>query len=417
MNSRIPLTPHSLNPTFPASPHSLNPHPKLQSIPTSIYPRKYVKNIPDIIISLVGFLVAAASTFLLFIVTEIIFRVNLNKVNFGVLSSSRRIWFISFLCSILYTILNTLAGVYFIPWFSHLLTSFENHKFQSYYNNSVILKHTGYYLMSSYLYLIYLIFGLNVWLSQRFDIDKGTLSECGEGICFITITQQIVCQILVLRLKSIGKALFQWAGSQLKRKILHTTPNENTQDTLYILENYNTIEFIGSDGNMLWMTERILMYGYIVLFSYHLPIVSLLALVLEVVVTAFELRWLTYSQRPRPRRCNNINQWLGIIYLINIAACIVNAFAVALRITKYQFNNAYETPTFTNVSLIILPAFIFVCSLIHVQGAASGDKVQSHLHAQYHQSMALITGTKDYNGTGRAAHEITDVASDDVTKV
>ena len=329
----------------------------------------------------------------------------------------RRIWFFSFVCSIFYTILNTLAGVYFIPWISEHLTSLENHKFQSYYSNSIILKNTGYYLVTSYFYLIYLIFGLNVWLTETFDIKQGTLSECGEGICFITITQQIVSQILVLRLKSVGKVLISWVGSKIKSKVhTHGLTITNTQDLRYILNSYKNIEFIKSDGYMLWMTERILMYGYIVLFSYHLPVISIVALVLEVMVTNFELRWLTCSQRPRPRRCSNINQWMGIIYLINIMGIIVNSYAIALRITDYQSGNS-GTPIFTNVSLIVLPIFIFVSSLIYIQGTVSGDKVQSHLHAQYHEGLKLITGAKFSQGLRDRNASNGSVNIDDVTKV
>ena len=329
--------------------------------------------------------------------TEVILRVQLNKLSQSILKEDHQTWFISFLCSMFYTVLNGVAGSYFIPWISDRLTSFENHKFQSYYNNSVILKFAGYYLMSSYLYLIYLIFGLNVWLSDKFNLSKDALNLCGESMCFITVVQQIITQVVLLRLKPVGKALIQWAISKLKSK---AKSYENKQEVRYILENFNTIELIGSDGYMLWVTDRILMYGFITLFSYHIPIVSIVALFLEVMVTDFELRWLTCSQRPRPRRCNNINQWLGIIYLLNIMSTLINSYAIALRITGYE-KSARDmsdippaTPEFTNVSVIVLPIFILVSSLIHIQGIASGDKVQSHLHAQYCESLKLITGAK-----------------------
>ena len=119
-------------------------------------------HLPNIMISLLGFAVAALSTLVLFIVTEIILRIQLNNLDFG--ESFLDDWktsIISLICSLFYSILNAVSGSYIIPWFSNLLTRWEKHKFQSYFNNSLIFKHTGYYLISSYLHLMYLVLGMN----------------------------------------------------------------------------------------------------------------------------------------------------------------------------------------------------------------------------------------------------------------
>ncbi|KAL5254165.1 hypothetical protein ACHWQZ_G013814 [Mnemiopsis leidyi] len=359
--------------------------------------RKFIK-IPNLIISLGGFLIAALLTFLIFITTEVVVRIQLNKLDFGVLQTDEwnerminKTFIISMICSIFYTILNHLAGLYFIPWLSNFLTSLENHTFESYFNNSVIFKHTGYYLMSSYWYLIYIVFRINVVISEKFDVDLDAIDECPQnGICIVTITQQIVFQILELRLAGVAVSLLKSLFLRFRRK--EEVFNVQSRDLLYILQNYKSLTFLSSAETSTWMTERVLMYGYLTLFSYHLPLVSLLALVLESFITYYEMRMLLRSQRPQPRRVGNIKQWEGIIYLINIMCVVVNSLAINQR---YQgdVRGTRSDELMDGVPLFyIMPLFIFVTSLIHIQGAVSGDKVQSHVHRQYIHATKLLSG-------------------------
>ena len=358
--------------------------------------RKFIR-IPNLIISLGGFLIAALLTFLIFILTEVVVRIQLNELNFGVLQNEwkkrmiNKTFIISMICSIFYTILNHLAGLYFIPWLSNFLTSLENHKFESYFNNSVIFKHTGYYLMSSYWYLIYIVFRINVVISKEFEVDLDAIDECPYyGICIVTITQQIVFQILELRLAGVAVSFLKSLILRFRRK--KEVFNVRSRDLQYILQNYKSLTFLSPAETSTWMTERVLMYGYLTLFSYHLPIVSLLALVLESFITYYEMKMLLRSQRPQPRRVGNIKQWEGIIYLINIMCVVVNSLAINQRYQGAACGTArYELMDGVSM-LYILPIFIFITSLIHIQGAVSGDKVQSHVHCQYTHATKLLSG-------------------------
>ena len=356
--------------------------------------RKYIR-IPNLIISLGGFFTAAILTCALWLVTEILIRYQLNKLSFGVWDNPRRLInktsIISFICSIFYTILNHGAGSYLIPWLSDYLTRLENHKFQSYFNNSVIFKHTGYYLMSSYWYLAYIVLKLNFVISEEFNIDIDAGDECPNGICVITVVTEITFQMLELRLAYVVitflKSIFLW----IRRK---KSPNiVGSCDLRYILDNYKSLTFLSSAETSTWMGDRVLMYGYITLFSYHLPIVSLMALILETFITYYEMKMLLRSQRPQPRRVGNIKQWEGIIYLINIMCIVINSYSIHQRVNvnKIPSEDTFFHIAAGNASFYFMPVFIFLTSLIHIQDSVSGDRVQCHVHKQYQEAVKMLS--------------------------
>ena len=358
--------------------------------------RKFVK-LPNLLISLAGFLIAAALTCVLFVITEILIRANLNNLDFGVFDDKRmhkminKTFIISQICSLVYAFLNHLAGSFFIPWLSDFLTSLENHKFRSFYSNSVIFKHTGYYLMSSYMVLLYLVFRVNVIIHVKYDIDLDAGEECYDGICTISIVEQIVTQVLELRLSGAIFALLKHLVAWVRQKKPIDT---GSRDLAYILQNCKSLKFLDSAETSTWMVDRVLMYGYIALFSYQLPIVSLLALLVETFVTYFEMKMLLRSQRPQPRRVGNIKQWEGIIYLINIMCIIINSYSINQHIQNRKPDSSNPTQFMSTVGhmpFYFMPLFIFISSLIHIQDAVSGDKVQCHIHSQYQHAVRLLS--------------------------
>ncbi|XP_063681322.1 uncharacterized protein LOC134816416 [Bolinopsis microptera] len=372
--------------------------------------RKYIR-IPNLIISLGGFFTAAILTCALWLVTEIVIRYQLNKLDFGVWDNPKRLInktsIISFICSIFYTILNHGAGSYLIPWLSDFLTRLENHKFQSYFNNSVIFKHTGYYLMSSYWYLAYIVLKLNFVISERFNIDLDALEECPNGICVITLVTEITFQMLELRLAYVVITLLKSIILWIRRK---KSPNiVGSCDLRYILDNYKSLTFLSSAETSTWMGDRVLMYGYITLFSYHLPIVALMALILETFITYYEMKMLLRSQRPQPRRVGNIKQWEGIIYLINIMCIVINSYSINQRVNEVPSEDTFlHIGAGSNASFYFMPLFIFLTSLIHIQDSVSGDRVQYHVHQQYQEAMKLLSSnTIEVDGTRESSMPVT----------
>ncbi|KAL5254164.1 hypothetical protein ACHWQZ_G013813 [Mnemiopsis leidyi] len=369
--------------------------------------RKFLA-VPNLIISCFGFMVAFALTAALFIFVEILLRAQLHDR----LDMS----YINIVCPLIYTILNTLAGSYFIPWLATFLTDCEDHKFHSYYTNSIIFKYTGYYLMSSYCYLIFLALDVHAFIFHKYGIELREPNIDAQQFEVIELSQQLLFQIIALRLKSIGLTFLQWALNKFQSRKMKKDQTQE-RDFEYILDNYRAYQLLDTNQCSMWMSERIIMYGYLTMFSYHVPIVAFIALVLELIVTRYELYMLLRgAQRPRPRRVGNIQQWEGILYLVNIMSIIINSYSIYLRYQEAnKMDEGYsecwvsredsDTCIFDRrvYSILLMSVLILMTSLIQIQSDLSGDKRQFHTRNQYKLAVDLFAD--DFINTDGAPHQ------------
>ena len=304
------------------------------------------------------------------------------------------------ICPVVYGLLNLFLGSLVIPALAKFLTDLEGHKFRSIYINSIIFKYTGYYLVSSYFYLIFLVLDLHTYLYTRYQVDSEspTSEETVVKQEAIEITQVLLIQVVLLRLKGVAMSFLGWCWSLVRRwrakKRRESTPI--SCDLEHILMNYKSSELLDTSVCNMWMSERVIMYGYLVMFSYHVPITAIIALVLEALVTRYEMEMLVRCQRPHPRRVGNIKQWEGIIYLINIVSIIVNAFSLSMRALRspddcvFDYGDEGCNIRDDQLALLFMPVFIVIASLIEIQDAVSGDFVQGHLQKQYKQCVKLV---------------------------
>ena len=356
--------------------------------------------LPNLVISVLGFIVAAACTAVLFILVLIILRIELNRLQLDEM-------YVDIICQVTYAILNTVAGSYFIPWFSRFLTDLEDHKFQSFYTNSVIFKYTGYYLMSSYIYLLFLSLDIHSFVFDNWDFKPGQHMENPKQFEVVELSRQLLFQIVALRLKGMAKIFLFFCLSKFQRRA-NRKMRPGKEDLLYIVENYKSVKLLDTSEVSMWMSDRIIMYGYLTMFSYHVPIVAFIALIIELLVCKYECYMLLCeSQRPQPRRVGNIKQWQGIIYLVNIMSIIINSYSIHLRATEADeseqdcwVNRDNKTLVGDDdgkcvfdrevLPLLFMPVFMLMTSLIQIQDTVSGDKYQFHVRNQYKQGTKLF---------------------------
>ena len=353
---------------------------------------RYLARLPNLLISLIGILLAGSLTIVLFIVVEVIIRRELRR------DDKVELKYTNLICTLIYSLLNTVAGNVVIPAIAQFLTDLENHKFRSIHINSIIFKYTGYYLVSSYFYLTFQVLDFHTYLYNRYHVDDKTVTVDSTHRVkheTIEITQQLLIQIMMLRLRGVVISFLAWCWSKIKRS-RRTKPGSS--DLSYILQNYKSSQLLDTSVCSMWMSERVIMYGYLTMFSYHVPIAAIIALIIEVFVTSYELQMLVRSQRPQPRRVGDIRQWEGIIYLINIISIIVNSYSLSKKAEEstgdcvHDYGEEGCDVADHQLALFFMPVFIIVTSLIEIQDAVSGDFVQEHLQRQYKESLDLVSG-------------------------
>ena len=328
-------------------------------------------SIPNLILSVFGFLIAVALTMLIFVVTEVLLMAKLSGVD---TPSALSYEFFSIMNAVItssvYSILNILLGCFVLPFFCQKLTDFEGHRFQSFYDNSYNLKLTGYYIVSSYLYIFYLAFGLDVtvkeWLGIMWDIRD---TPCIYGSCITKVRIQLVLQIFILRFKFLAKVAFRYF------KTLYRTRNEARSTDDGITSDYWSTLIGERHEWSFWMVDRVLLYGFIALFSFFMPLITVFAGFVEIFVTYLELYVLVHAQRPVSHRKADIASWEGVLFLINVVSVISNSLAVAIYLTLQQHTVLIPT-------ILVCVLTVLIC-LVHIQEAVAGDRIQLYRHEQY----------------------------------
>ena len=359
--------------------------------------------LPSMLIEMFGFIATCFLTLIIFFATEVI-RTEGYKANPLKLKEHWLEFVMTVICSLFYSVLNLLMFTFIIPPLVHFITKLEKHKFRTFYDNSIIFKYGGYYIISSYLYLIYLCFFRSshqlMTLLAEFGIDSDYFVTCKYGMCNVTIAQELLVQVIILR----SVTFVSFGIHQLKTLVIKLLcggrETAQDKDLDYILANY-TLFPVPSDCLLPLMIERVVMYGYITLFSFHMPILALIGWIIEFIITKIEVRTLLISQRPLPRRCQNLGQWEGVIHLLNVLGGITTTVSIGISLAS----QGYSVDDPHSITLTILPVFVVVQCLIRELDRSSGDYVQSHKHSEYKALQAMKKGSR----RASTAHVSTDV--------
>ncbi|XP_013793719.2 anoctamin-1-like, partial [Limulus polyphemus] len=111
-------------------------------------------------------------------------------------------------------------------------------------------------------------------------------------------------------------------------KVDDFSPSEGHSRMHYLLREMqkpNAEDFRLSEFN-----EKIIQYGYLMLFAASFPLAPLLALIINIIdlrVDGKRLLW--WNRRPIPFRDNDIGIWFHILRFMNVLGVISNAFLIA----------------------------------------------------------------------------------------
>ncbi|XP_038674776.1 anoctamin-7-like isoform X2 [Scyliorhinus canicula] len=248
------------------------------------------------------------------------------------------------------------------------MTDWENHRTQTNYNDALILKLFAFHFANSYSSLFYIAFlrknnqkFFQLLGLTDFEDNCGALNNCMSELSI----QVVILMIFKLFPKLLTDVFIPWFRktkdricSRIKIRLSSKASRRSTVDDLIKKESKKPD--LG-DFTLEEYTEKIIQYGYQMLFSISFPLAPLLffiTILCDIRVDAKRLLWM--YKRPIAFMAQDIGQWLTILDLINGVAVITNACVIAFNTDFARDRPFYEQL----IILIVIEHIVFVVKFL-----------------------------------------------------
>lgn len=234
------------------------------------------------------------------------------------------------------------------------LTELENHRTQSEFENSLIVKTFVFQFVNSFNALFYIAFLKSRWEGCIVDNDGEKVREIGAS-CMNELYIQLISIFTVSFLKNFlelgkpylmykfSKKLYGTSKKNVKRvqAMMSKTDYEILRDDIdrqVLLPQYLTQQADGTLGEYL---EIAVLFGYITLFAVAFPLSAMLALVLIMIeIQVDKLKILRLVRRPNPMGAKNIGTWWWIFQTISVISLFTNSAVLC-----------FTSPTFDDLDI------------------------------------------------------------------
>ncbi|XP_042901705.1 anoctamin-7 [Parasteatoda tepidariorum] len=245
--------------------------------------------------------------------------------------------------TIIATLLNTISIMILGKIYEYIavkLTEWENHQTLSSHNDALIIKLFAFQFANTYTSLFYTAFFRRDLGSGTgiMGLDKKYTDNCGHienDNCMSLLSFQLLVLMVVKPLpKFINDVVLPWIKKLLRRcrfnEIDDFRTDEGVSKQHYLLR--EMLKPSAEDFRLGEFTEKMIQYGYLVLFAASFPLAPALALMFNVIDFRIDSRRLLWwNKRPTPYRDNDIGIWFNLIDFINVCGVISNSFLIAFN--------------------------------------------------------------------------------------
>ncbi len=257
----------------------------------------------------------------------------------------------------------TIIGVYgfIFEALADVLTEWENHRTQSEYDNSRVLKNFLFQFVNNYFVLFYI-----AYMREIEDPISKASHPCHEGNCLPELQMQL---IIVFSGKTVGKQIaytmkpfvYKWKAQCQANSVTKGIMKASAKGTAMLPDTMRAaLEEIGNvadnaaggddprgkmkllkkmrnpyelqaglmpyEGTFADFNDRVVQFGYLVLFAPAFPLAPFLAFVnnvIEIRTSGFKMCFA--FQRPKWRARAGIGSWLAVLSVLGFLACVTNA--------------------------------------------------------------------------------------------
>ncbi|CAD5118244.1 DgyrCDS6968 [Dimorphilus gyrociliatus] len=226
---------------------------------------------------------------------------------------------------------------------AYKLTNWENHRTQTQYDDALIIKLFAFQFANSYASLFYIAFfrGINYGKDGIFGLGEKYTDSCGtDNNCMAMLSLQVLVLMIVKPLpKFLKDIILPWLLKKWRlRKICRGKRRVDDTESAQKKKSLTLPDFLErerlkpelGDFTLGEYTEKVLIYGYLMIFAASLPVAPLIALIvylIDIRVDAGRLLW--WYRRPISTIAQDIGMWYGILYVLNVIGVISNACLIA----------------------------------------------------------------------------------------
>ncbi|CAG9323027.1 unnamed protein product [Blepharisma stoltei] len=253
------------------------------------------------------------------------------------------------------SILNALQIVFMQKIYDYVafkLTNYEDHKLQSEFENSLIMKRVVYQLVNYFSRLIYLAF-----IKEHFEI-------CYHNNCTDDLSLNLWIFYIVYIIFNISQVILKLLGANARYKAedskikIQYNKGEIPRMEISHLEAEGKFSKIDLIDEYLPLAMN---YGFIVLFCIAFPLGPLIFWLYNVALLKLNsYKIIYYSKRPMPEVSGGIGIWNDIIKFLSYAGLITNIGLLVLRDNIFNFNYHYRWWNFITLEHLMLGLMIFI---------------------------------------------------------
>ncbi|XP_063415358.1 anoctamin-4-like isoform X1 [Mytilus trossulus] len=231
-------------------------------------------------------------------------------------------------------------------WLARKLTDWENHRTQTSYDDALIVKLFAFQFANNYASCFYIafvrgrfgedgIFGLGPKYNDKCEPNGNCMSELSFQILILIICKPLPKFFTDVVLPWLQRLWRKRPQCCCKRKV------EGVQEKLTFVQKEALKPSLG-DFTMGEYTEKIIQYGFLMLFAASLPIAPLIALftnLIDIRVDAKRMLW--WYRRPLAKIAQDIGTWYIILQFVNVCGVISNGFLIAFTSSWGQQYDVY----------------------------------------------------------------------------
>lgn len=207
------------------------------------------------------------------------------------------------------------------------LTSFENHRTEGAYKQSLLLKRFAFEACDCYLALFYIAFELQDVPKLRKELIALFTVDTVRRVLLETIVPLLLNRRVVSRAHASRARPTEAEGRGGAATAAPAAPAAPAEAARAASAEMALEEYDDFDDYL----EMVIQYGYILLFASAFPLaaaISLLANAAELLADAFKLAVL--CRRPRPVRAASIGGWGVCLYALTLASIFTNLFITGI---------------------------------------------------------------------------------------
>ncbi|XP_071481408.1 anoctamin-7-like [Diadema antillarum] len=254
---------------------------------------------------------------------------------------------------------------------AYKLNDWENHRTQSDYENALIVKLFAFQFVNSYSSLFYIAFFRDQSSSSFLGID-GLKDSCTDNNCMSMLSLQVFVLMLIKPFpKFIKDIILPFVLRKLKKanccgkgKVGDLDTEQMSAHAQYLMKERNKPPV--GDLTLSEYNEKVILYGFLMLFSAALPIAPLIAitiLLIDIRVDGKRLVW--FNRRPIAFIASNIGMWFSILDFINFAGVVSNGFLIAFTAQwGKKYSNAEKLWIVIGFEHIVFAVKFFIMYLI-----------------------------------------------------